>query len=213
MQPTFWHERWTLGQTAFHEGAPNRFLLRYLDRLGPPGAIFVPLCGKSFDLDALAQHGHDVTGCELVPLAVEEYFRERNVTPATHHTPTGPVYESGSLRIACGDVFAFESERAPFDAAFDRAALVALPPELRARYVAKLASLLRPGAPVLLVTMEHDLGSGPPFSVPEDAVRAACAEAFAIELLADEDVAQSNARFIERGATFVRERAYLLNRK
>jgi len=213
MEPSFWHERWSQGQIGFHEGAPNRYLLRYLDRLGPPGHVFVPLCGKTYDLDAIAQHGHDVTGCELVQRAVEDYFRERNLTPTQRTTASATVYEHGSLRVHCGDVFAFESDKAPFDAAFDRAALIALPDEMRQRYARKLTSLLRPNATVLLVTFEHDLGSGPPFSVTEEMVRALYAEAFEIVPLADEDVSADNARFIERGATFVRERAYQLTKR
>lgn len=213
MEPSFWHDRWSLGQIGFHEGAPNRYLLRYLDRLGPPGHVFVPLCGKTYDLDALAQHGHDVTGCELVPQAVDDYFRERNLTATQRHTASATVYEHGSLRIHCGDVFAFESDKAPFDAAFDRAALVALPDSMRAQYVAKVASLLKPNATMLLVTFEHDLGAGPPHSIPEDVVRALYSDAFTVESLALEDVTEANARFIERGATYVRERAWQLTRR
>ena len=63
------------------------------------------------------------------------------------------------------------------------------------------------------VTMEHDLGSGPPFSVVEEVVRSLFDSEFTVDSLADEDVAQTNARFIERGASFVRERAYLLSRR
>ena len=213
MEPGFWHERWALGQIGFHEGAPNRFLTRFAERIADARAVFVPLCGKSTDLDALAARGHAVVGCELVEQAVREYFRERGLEPEVTETPTATLFSHGSVTLARGDVFAFESERAPFDAAFDRAALIALSPEQRERYARKLCSLLAPGARVLLVTMEHDLGSGPPFSVSEELVRALFSEEFSVELLADEDSAESNPRFIERGASYVRERAWLLARK
>ena len=43
-----------------------------------------------------------------------------------------------------------------FDAAFDRGSLVAIDPELRERYAAALAPLVRPGGSILLVTVFHD---------------------------------------------------------
>jgi len=43
-----------------------------------------------------------------------------------------------------------------FDAAFDRGSLVAIDPELRERYAAALAPLVRPGGRILLVTVFHD---------------------------------------------------------
>lgn len=210
MEPAFWHERWALGQIGFHEGAPNRFLTQFAERIADARAVFVPLCGKSTDLDALAARGHTVVGCELVEQAVRQYFSERGVEPSITETASATLFSHGAVTIARGDVFAFESDRAPFDAAFDRAALIALSPEQREAYARKLRSLLAPGARVLLVTMEHDIGSGPPFSVSEEVVRALFTEAFAIEALADEDASASNPRFAERGATYVRERAWLL---
>lgn len=57
MKHNFWHERWEKRQIGFHEAKPNRFLLRFVDRLGPPGAVFVPTCGMSLDLDALVERG------------------------------------------------------------------------------------------------------------------------------------------------------------
>jgi thiopurine S-methyltransferase len=216
MQSEFWHDRWTQGQIGFHEGAPNRFLARFAERLGPVGrSVFVPLCGKTVDLDVLAARGLRVTGCELVERAVEDYFREHNEHPtrAQHGAFSLVSSPTRSVRIAVGDVFAFANPDGPFDAVYDRAALVALDPAVRARYAQTLAASLVSGGVVLLVTMEHDLGSGPPFSVSREDVDLAFSSDFAVEELACEDAADSRARFIERGATYARERAYLLTRR
>lgn len=218
MQPEFWQARWEQGQIGFHEGAPNRFLARYLDRLGAPGAVFVPLCGKTHDLDLLAAKGWRVTGSELVPLAVEQFFLERGITPATRALPSGTEYASASeggasVAIVVGDVFAFEPADGPFDALFDRAALVAIAPSDRERYAEKLASVLRQGGRMLLVTFEHDLGAGPPHSVPGEEVERLFAGAFSIEALADEDVLEGNPNIAARGATRLHERAWLLERR
>ena len=59
------------------------------------------------------------------------------------------------------------------NALYDRAALVALPPELRPRYAQHTRSLLSPHAPVVMVSFEYDQETfqGPPFSVREAEVR------------------------------------------
>ena len=53
------------------------------------------------------------------------------------------------------------------DAIYDRAALVALPPEQRERYVAHCLSLLKPGGSILLITYDAPVADdqGPPFPV------------------------------------------------
>jgi thiopurine S-methyltransferase len=216
MQSEFWHDRWTQGQIGFHEGIPNRFLTRFAERLGPAGAsVFVPLCGKTVDLDALAARGLRVTGCELVERAVEDYFRERDEQPtrAQHGAFSLVSSPTRSVRIAVGDVFAFVNPDGPFDAVYDRAALVALAPADRDRYAKTLAASLVPGGVVLLVAMEHDLGSGPPFSVQREDVDLAFGSDFIVEELACEDAADARARFIDRGASYARERASLLTRR
>jgi thiopurine S-methyltransferase len=220
MHASFWIERWNAGQIGFHEGKPNRFLERFAARLEPAHSVFVPLCGKAIDLDALATAGKRVVGSELVPLAAQQYFTERGVEPRVRSTHFGEVYEApgaqsegGSVAIVVGDVFRFELEGPPFDAIYDRAALVALEPSTRDRYADKLASLLRDEGRVLLVTFDHDAPSGPPHAVPHAEIERLFASAFAIEHLASEELAGETARWRERGATYVREEAHLLVRK
>jgi len=220
MHASFWNERWQAGQIGFHEGAPNRFLRRFAERLEPAQSVFVPLCGKAVDLDALAAAGKRVVGSELVPLAAQQYFAERGLAPRVRSTGFGEVHESpsgangaGSVAIVVGDVFRFELEGPPFDAIYDRAALVALEPSTRVRYAEKLTSLLADGGRILLVAFDHDAAGGPPHSVPQGEIERLFGDAFAIEPLASEDLADEAARWRERGATRVREEAYLLVRR
>ncbi|MBL8682733.1 MAG: methyltransferase domain-containing protein [Myxococcales bacterium] len=213
MEPTFWQTRWEQGQIGFHEGAPNRFLLRHIERFAANGAsVFVPLCGKTTDLDWLAARGLRVTGCELVEQAVRDFFRERNITPVESAVEGGVAFDGAGVRVVRGDVFEFVCNE-PFDSVFDRAALVAMTPDQRAAYVAKVLSVLKPGGRVLLVAMEHDLGQGPPFTLYEDDVRALYEGECAVSLIEREDVTRDNQRFVDRGATFVREAAYLIERR
>ena len=117
MDEAFWQNRWVAGQIGFHEGKPNRFLLRFLDRLGAPGTVFVPLCGKSVDLDTLAARGFRVTGCEIVERAVTDYFDERGVAPSITRQTDREIYEIGPVRLVRGDVLTYEPEER-FDAVF-----------------------------------------------------------------------------------------------
>jgi thiopurine S-methyltransferase len=215
MDEAFWNDRWARGQIGFHEGAPNRFLLRFIERLGGvPGRVLVPLCGKSRDLDVLCERGGSVVGCELIERAVDEYFLEHEENPLRDREGDFERYRSPgrSVTIVRGDALAYDSPEGPFDAAYDRAALIALPAEVRARYVERLARSVRPGGRVLLVTLEHDRGSGPPFSVSRAQVDELFSGSFAVEELASEDITEGSPRMTEAGASRVIERALLLTR-
>ena len=127
------------------------------------------------------------------------------------------------LTFARGDVFELSAERArsmlkggpeyaAVDAIMDRAALVALLPADRERYVATLRSLLAVGGRILLETLEHDAGSGPPHSVDEAEVAALFGKSFSIEKLRDADITSESANITAKGAHFVREKVFGLIR-
>ena len=175
MDRSFWHSRWQDNQIGFHEGAPNRFLLRYADRLEPYRRILVPLCGKTEDLSYLAAHEHDVIGIELVEDAVRQFFTEHAITPTVTPHAGLTVYTAERITVIAGDFFATTPDLVgPIDAVYDRAALVALPPDMRKRYAAHVRTLAPDARTILLVSIEYPDGSfeGPPFSVPEAEIRA-----------------------------------------
>jgi thiopurine S-methyltransferase len=68
-------------------------------------------------------------------------------------------------------------------AIYDRAALIALPKEMRSKYVDHLQKVLSPAVNILLVTLEFDQETGPPFSVSADEVEALFGERFEIKCL------------------------------
>jgi len=206
MQPEFWKDSWSAGRIGFHEGTPNAFLARHAARISDRRRVLVPLCGKSEDLAYLAAHDHEVIGIELVEDAVRAFFTEHEATPSiTRHGPLA-IYSSGAITILAGDVFAVnEADVGAIDAIYDRAALIALPPELRARYVEHLRILVPARTPTLLVTLEYPQASfdGPPFSVPEAEVRAL----YATTELLDERTAISSGRLASAGISAI-ERCY-----
>jgi thiopurine S-methyltransferase len=176
MQASFWHEMWASGKVGFHQSDMNEFLTDYWQNLGLTGdeTVLVPLCGKSLDMLWLAKQGHKVLGVELSQQALDEFLTENEVTaqPAQYTHYCG--YELDNLTLLCGDFFHLTTEDCQdVKAIYDRAAIVALPPEIRAQYVTHLRAILPKGMRYLMITMEYDQSrvSGPPFSVPESEVR------------------------------------------
>lgn len=214
MEAPFWIERWARGATAFHKPETNPRLAAHWAEVGAsPGArVLVPLCGKSVDLHWLAARGHTVVGVELSPLAVAQFFDEAGVTPAVTERDGLAWHSAGAVTIACGDFF---SLRDTFDAAYDRAALIAMPPEMRGRYAEHLTARVRPGGATLLIAAEYepDPGSGPPFAVYDDEVRARFDAGFEVTRLATHEVLDEEPRFRERGLTAMRERVYRMTRR
>ncbi|HKN85294.1 MAG TPA: thiopurine S-methyltransferase [Nitrospiraceae bacterium] len=214
MEPEFWHQRWASNQIGFHEGQVNAYLARHYADLGlaPGETVFVPLCGKSVDVRWLADQGAHVVGVELSPIAVESFFAEQGLTPRTSKEGAFAVWESGPIQLLCGDYFALTpAHLAGAHAVYDRAALIALPPERRADYVAHLDRLLPGARRTLLVSLEYpqEQMQGPPFSVAEREVHRLFASA-RIERLGTQDVLADNPRFRDKGLTRLLEYAYLI---
>lgn len=176
MDIAFWASRWNEGRIGFHEGKANELLVRFAGELGEGRNILVPLCGKAEDLAYLAARGHHVVGIEVVEDAVKQFYAEHQLTPTVRPGQHGvTTYEGAGITILAGDVFAVTAEdTGPVDALYDRAALIALPPDTRTRYAAHITKLLSPGAKGLLVALEYEEGKAtpPPHSVREAEVRA-----------------------------------------
>jgi thiopurine S-methyltransferase len=170
-----WAERWRQGRIGFHEGRPNAFLERHVGRLGEGRRILVPLCGKTEDMAFLAARGHAVVGVEAVEEAVVAFFREHDLEPDREDLGPLVAFRAGAVTILAGDVFACTREHVgAVDALYDRAALIALPEDVRRRYVDHLRALLAPGSTGLVVTFDHPPESGfegPPFPVGAAEVR------------------------------------------
>jgi thiopurine S-methyltransferase len=151
------------------------YLERHLARL-PGTRVLVPLCGKSEDLAYLAGHGREVIGIELVEDAVRAFFTEHGLTPAITRRGELAIYRTETITLIAGDVFAVAPETVgAIDAVYDRAALIALPPDARRAYVDHVRALA-PAARGLLISLEHGGGGGPPYTVQEAELRALYAE-------------------------------------
>ena len=212
----FWQERWDQGRTGFHEGKPNDQLVANVDRIAPAAGkrILVPLAGKAMDLWWLVDRGHEVVGVEFVRAAVEQLFAARGLDANDHVVDLGsrePAFRAQGLTMVWGDMFDMKpAVLGTFDAVYDRAALVAIDPPKRGRYLETCRALCKPGAPTLLVALAYDQSKapGPPFSVPEADARALFAPR-TLELLGRRDV-PAPPTFAQRGVATFEESAYLV---
>lgn len=207
MQAEFWHDMWASGVVGFHQQEINRFLRDFWPQLNvnPKGQVLVPLCGKSLDMLWLRKLGHEVLGVELSQKALDEFLAENalDAEPVQHANYCG--YELEQMTLLCGDFFKLSaSDCQNVQAVYDRASIVALPPEMRRDYAQHLQKILPQGTPFLMVIMEYDQNamSGPPFSVIESEVRELFAEFTSIEVVDEEK--------FERKGNAVTEKVLLL---
>lgn len=193
MDTDFWLQRWQNNEIAFHQGEANALLVDYLKdlSLAPGGRVFVPLCGKTLDIPWLLSRGYPVAGVELSELAVEQLFAELGVAPRLSKVGKLTRYSASGLDVFVGDIFELTAETlGPVDAVYDRAALVALPQEMRGQYATHLMAITH-RAPQLLITFEYDqeLMAGPPFSVNAAKVHQRYSGRYDLTLAESRDVA------------------------
>ncbi|WP_191833504.1 thiopurine S-methyltransferase [Pseudomonas fluorescens] len=216
MQAEFWHSRWNSNQIGFHQSRVNAYLQQHWPALGvPAGAqVLVPLCGKSLDMLWLAGQGLQVLGVELSERAVEDFFTEHQLQPQVTQDGVFKVFRCEDVEIRCGDFFALTAEDVSgCSALYDRAAVIALPEEMRKRYVAHLQTILTDSAKGLLITLDYDQSQidGPPFAVTDEEVQTLFAAWHPLELAAH-DVLEDSPKFQQAGASHLLERVYRLSR-
>ena len=186
---SFWHERWQKNEIGFHEPKPNPVLVKHFTRLQlRKGArVFVPLCGKTLDIGWLLSKGCRVIGAELSEVAIKQLFAQLRLEPKIGKTKGGALihYSAKNIDIFVGDIFEVSRNAlGRVDAIYDRAALVALPEEVRKRYTAHVIRLTN-GRPQLLVTFDYDqsVRPGPPFSISNTEVVQRYAKTYNLILL------------------------------
>lgn len=213
MEPDFWLDRWQREMIGFHQSETNRYLQKYVGELAlmQGDTVLVPLCGKSLDMWWLHEQGFKVIGIELSDIAAESFFTEAGKSACKIHHGDFLSWKYADIEILCGDFFELNTDiLGKVDAVFDRAALIALPLEMRSKYIDQLGCLVQPGARGLLITLEYpqEEMAGPPFSVAEREVTDLFATDFDINIVEDHDALEENSRFRDRGLTSFHEKAY-----
>ncbi len=217
MDADFWLQRWQQGQIGFHRSDVMPLLEKHWPSLRLPAGsrVLVPLCGKSLDMHWLAAQGHRVLGIELSPLAVAQFFDEAGLEPVRTTSRYGEHYSAGPVEIILGDAFGVDADLlADVAGIYDRAAIIALPPELRRRYRDTVYAGLPAGARGLLITIEYPQAekAGPPFSVEAAEVEALFCAPWRQTLLERRDILDQEPRFREEGLSALTTAVYALEK-
>lgn len=218
MDTQFWLERWERNEIGFHQEDVHPGLRKFWPRLTELTGlttVFVPLCGKSVDMRWLLEQGQGVLGVELSEIAARDFFHEQGLPVAVEPNVAFELYQGECIRVLRGDFFDLtKADLAGVGAIYDRAALIAMPEFLQARYVRHLLDRLPQRPPILLITLEYDQRqmAGPPFSTSTDRVTELYGRDYFIDCLSTRDILGDYPNFRNRGLTGLLEKAYLLRR-
>lgn len=217
MNAEFWHSRWQEKRIGFNQSAVNPLLMKYFKRLNLPAGsrVFVPLCGKSIDMAWLAAQGYNVVGVELVETAIQAFFTEQNISYIVRQHADNPAikYYQGQLSgqtiiLWVADIFALTAEDiGSVNAIYDKAALIALPADIRVKYSAQMCHLSA-NAPQFIITLTYDQSKkeGPPFSVSSEQIQQYYGNSYQITELASESASIGSMPDLK-----VTEHVWLLN--
>lgn len=192
MAGNFWHNKWARNEIAFHRSTVNPHLVNNIETLSlaKGSLIFLPLCGKTLDIAWLLSIGYRIAGVELVEAAIEQLFAELGMQPRISIVGNIKVYSAKNIDIFVGDIFELSKEMlGSVDAIYDRAALVALPEEIRSQYASHLMKITQQ-SPQLLIAYHYDqsIVQGPPFSISNEEVELHYKSNYDLSLLVSIDV-------------------------
>jgi len=187
MEASFWHNLWEKNLTGWHLDSANPFLIEFFSRLelSSSSRVFIPLCGKTIDIKWILDKGYRVAGAELNENAIKELFISLSLKPIIKKIGKFKLYSAENIDIFVGDIFDLSKETlGDIDAIYDRAALVALPKEMRLQYVSLLKNIAK-SKPKLLINYEYEqkLYGGPPFSIAKKEIEEHYGELYTIKLL------------------------------
>lgn len=211
-----WVNAWNEGRTNFHRNGPHEFLVQYYDQVNLPenSNILVPMCGKSHDLIWLKEKGHNVFGVEIVNRPCQEFWSDHKLEFQERSIESAQVYEGDRITIINDDFFNFPRESIPekIDFIFDRAALVALPEEMRKVHYSRIKELSSPGTKILLDSFEYDrqFETRAPYSVSDAEVKAAYSWVSDFQTLLTEVREMKGNHLSKRGIKEVLDYIYLM---
>ena len=218
MEADYWKSRWQRGETGWHRDEVMPLLQKHWPSLHAQAEsqVLVPLSGKTLDMPWLAAQGHRVLGVEISAQGIAEFFAEHGLVDNITDTPDGPLHRTGDIAILEADAFKVsEATLANIRHVYDRAALIALPPELRKRYVDTLYAQLPSGTSGLLITLEYPQHEKdePPFSVDEGEVRALFSPTWNLTLLERRDILAQQPGFVAEGVNALHTTVYRLDKQ
>lgn len=179
--------------------------------------VLVPLCGKSLDLEWLVSQDHYVIGIDVSAKAINELIEWYDEPFEESSKGDFTCYKSDSMELWNGDVFKLQQRWIPaIDAVYDKAALIALPPEMRTAYAAVIKNLIQPHTQIFINCFEYnqDEMPGPPFAVFRDELKSLFGDQFIIKILHSHSLFDELTNFHRRGLhSYLKEKIYHLSPK
>ncbi|KAK0741254.1 S-adenosyl-L-methionine-dependent methyltransferase [Schizothecium vesticola] len=185
--PTQWDLLWQDAYTPWDRGTPSIALADLLTEqrsLFPPTpstrpTALVPGCGRGYDVLLLSAFGYNVTGLDASSTSLARAAEIEAASASSDeevYAARDPARGKGKVTWLNADFFDEEAEGMKgkeFDLVFDYTFFVALPPDARPRWAARMAQLVRPSGG-RLVCLEWPLGKkpsagGPPWAPSREA--------------------------------------------
>ena len=216
MDRDFWLKKWQQQKPGFHQEKVNSRLQKHWHRLAAQGGkVFVPLCGSTIDMLWLVETGHSVLGVEFSEVACRRFFEDNQLAYSETSDDRFNYFKAGEIELWQGDFFQMtESDLQGVRGVYDRAALIALPQQMRVDYADHMASILQPGSQIFLISMDYDESKmkGPPFSVEQQEVNQLFGQGFSIEIITQSSGPDIVGNLSKRGLDTLNEKVYLLTR-
>lgn len=205
MELSYWRSKWKKGKTGFHMDGGYPGLEKHWPslQLSSQAIVFVPLCGKTKDLLFLSEQCSKVIGVEISEIAIHQFLTENNLKARSSSFAEFTIYQTKNIQLWNGDFFKLPKHKlAPFDLIYDKAALIALPPEIRKQYAKKILSFSSEHTQILLHLFEYNQEemNGPPFSVSIREIEERFGEKFVLKILEKKELNINNyKKFENRG--------------
>jgi thiopurine S-methyltransferase len=204
MEISYWQSRWQKNNIGWHMDIVYPPLPRLLPQLSlkSQSRVLVPLCGRSLDMKWLSEQNHYVIGVEVSQKALQEFIESCDQAFVSDSSHGFTIYRSPSIELWQGDFLKVpENVIKPLDAIYDKAAIVALPENLRPDYAQKLLDLCHEHSQILLQTFVYKQNemNGPPFSVDEEEINRLFGHRFSITLLHERSLFDELSKFQRRG--------------
>jgi len=211
-----WLDRWKKGTTGWHRSDVNPQLIENINQLSEARTqkIFVPLCGASLDMKYLIDQGFNVVGVELSPLAIDRFFNENQIEYKVSKVEEFDLYQGKNIEIYCGDFFRLKKDYFyDVSCVYDRAALIALNPDLQKKYVRHLKDILPNSSKILLLTMFYPQNEmeAPPFSVDDVGVEDLFSDSKEIKKISSANEKESSLKPNDLNLTYLFKNVYLID--
>ena len=228
----YWEGRWTDNMSGWHEVEGNKLLWENLDQLVEtnfPGVekaslkVFVPLCGKTYDMYRLYKEGYTVVGVEFASQPIGEFFSENSIEVNSEVSAPYTASRDGRMTIGQGDLFTFGVDESAehklphdgYDIIWDRGSLVAMNAADRSKYTQLMLSVLAPNFLYLIDVFDYDTSvyGGPPLAVSQQDLEGFFGSVCKIEHIASADYLKDRPRFQQKGLKEMTEQLYSMTRK